>query len=76
MLSPGYLALPFIAAVSWLKTIVISTLQHNADSYIFIRNITQTAAGCQPAAVWVNTTRYCKYSKVLLLVGVNVARNM
>jgi len=21
---------------------------------------TQVAAGCQPAATWVNTTRYCK----------------
>jgi hypothetical protein len=30
----------------------------------------------QPAATWVNTTRYCKYSQVLLVIGKNIARNM
>ena len=25
---------------------------------------------------WVNTTRYCKYSLVLLMMGENIARNM
>jgi len=30
----------------------------------------------QPAASWVNTTRYCKYSQVLLMMGENIARNM
>jgi len=30
----------------------------------------------QPAATWVNTTRYCKYSQVLLMMGENIARNM
>jgi hypothetical protein len=30
----------------------------------------------QPAATWVNTTRYCKYSQVLLLMGENIAQNM
>jgi len=29
----------------------------------------------QPAATWVNTTRYCKYSQVLLMMGENIARN-
>ena len=29
-----------------------------------------------PAATWVNTTRYCKYSQVLLTMGENIARNM
>ena len=29
-----------------------------------------------PAATWVNTTRCCKYSQVLLLMGENFARNM
>jgi hypothetical protein len=29
-----------------------------------------------PAATWVNNTRYCKYSKVLLMMGENIARNM
>jgi len=36
----------------------------------------QVAAGCQPAATWVNTIRYCKYRQVLLMMGKNVARNM
>ena len=30
----------------------------------------------QLAATWVNTTRYCKYSLVLLMMGENIARNM
>jgi hypothetical protein len=30
----------------------------------------------QPAATWVNITRYCKYSQVLLMMGENIARNM
>jgi len=35
-----------------------------------------THSGHQPAATWVNTTRYCKYSQVLLMMGENIARNM
>jgi hypothetical protein len=31
--------------------------------------------GHQPAT-WVSTTRYCKYSQVLLMMGENIARNM
>jgi hypothetical protein len=27
-------------------------------------------------AAWVNTSRYCKYSQVLLMMGKNIARNM
>jgi hypothetical protein len=30
----------------------------------------------QPAATLVNTTRYCKYSQLLLIMGENIARNM
>jgi len=30
----------------------------------------------QPAATWVNTTRYCKHSQVLLTMGENIVRNM
>jgi len=33
-------------------------------------------SGNQPGATWVNTTRYCKYSQVLLMMGENIARNM
>jgi hypothetical protein len=32
--------------------------------------------GHQPAATWVNTTIYCKYSQVLLMTGEDIARNM
>jgi len=39
-------------------------------------NCIQTHPKHQPAATWVNTTRYCKYSQVLLLMGENIARNM
>jgi hypothetical protein len=35
-----------------------------------------THPGLQPAATWVNTTRSCKYSQVLLMMGENIARNM
>jgi hypothetical protein len=35
---------------------------------------TQVAAGWQSAAPWVNTTRYCKYSQVLLMMGENIGR--
>ena len=30
----------------------------------------------QPAATWVNTTRYCKYRQVLLMMGENIPRKM
>ena len=30
----------------------------------------------QPAATWVNNTRYCKYGQMLLMMGENIARNM
>jgi len=30
----------------------------------------------QPATTWVNTTRYRKYSQVLVMMGENIARNM
>jgi len=52
--------------------IIRSTLLYLQYLVVF----TQVAAGCQPAATWVNTTRYCKYSQVLLMMGENVARNM
>jgi hypothetical protein len=31
---------------------------------------------CRLAATWVNATRYCKYSQVLLMMEENIARNM
>ena len=33
-------------------------------------------ASRQSAATWVNTTRYCKYSQILLKMGENIARNI
>jgi hypothetical protein len=30
----------------------------------------------QPAEIWVNTNRYCKYSQVFLMMDENIARNM
>jgi hypothetical protein len=30
----------------------------------------------QPTTAWMNTTKYCKYSQVLLMMGENIARNM
>jgi len=30
----------------------------------------------QPAATWMNTNRYCKYSQVLQMIGENIVRNM
>ena len=47
-----------------------------ADNLQYLVVFTQVAAGCQPATTWVNTTRYCKYSQVLLIMGENIARNM
>jgi len=43
---------------------------HNLNSSV------STHSGHQPAGTWVNTTRYCKYSEVLLMMGENIARNM
>jgi hypothetical protein len=30
--------------------------------------------GHQPAVTWLNPTRYCKYSQVLLMINENIAR--
>jgi hypothetical protein len=43
---------------------------HNLHSSV------STHSGHQPAATWVNTTRYCKYNQVFLTMGENIARNM
>jgi len=52
--------------------IIMITLLHLQYLLLF----TQVAADWQPVVTWVNTTRYCKYSKVLLMMGENIARNM
>ena len=43
---------------------------HNTHSSV------STHSRHQPAATWVNTTRYCKYSQELRMMGENIARNM
>ena len=52
--------------------IIRSTLLYLQYLVVF----TQVPAGWQPAAAWVNTARYCKYSQVLLVTGENFARNI
>jgi len=53
-----------------------------ACSLVYIQCISEECAaslftlGHQPAASWVNTTGYCKYSQVLLMMGENIARNI
>jgi len=47
------------------------------DMYLqYLVVFTQVAAGWQPSVTGVNTTRYCKYSQVLLMMGVNIVQNM
>jgi hypothetical protein len=33
-------------------------------------------SGHEPATTWVNTTRYCKYNQMLLMMVENIALNM
>jgi hypothetical protein len=57
--------------VRWNWTMwVVRHTPHNPHSSV------STHPTHQPAASWVNTTRYCKYSQVLLTMGENNARNM
>ena len=49
---------------------------HQENVTIFTVSGSVQPSCCQPAATWVNTTRYCKYSQVLLMMGENIARNM
>jgi hypothetical protein len=37
---------------------------------------TQAAAGTSRLQLGLDTTRYCKYSQVLLMMGENIAQNM
>jgi hypothetical protein len=57
---------------NWTVYIVrpVTDTPHNLHSSV------STHSGHQPAATWVNTTRYCKYSQVLLMMDRNIARNM
>jgi len=48
----------------------------HVSGHVFAQLAVSTHRRHQPAASWVNTTRYCKYSQVLLTMGENIARNM
>jgi hypothetical protein len=56
--------------------------QEHFTVFTYLVVFTQVAAGWypdsghQPAATWVNTTRYSKYSQVLLMMDENFAQNM
>jgi len=52
------------------------TNKHKHKSKIKNCIIVSTHPRHQPTATWVNTTRYCKYSQVVLMMGENIARNM
>jgi hypothetical protein len=43
---------------------------HNLHSSV------STHSGHHPTATWVNTTKYCNYSQVFMMMGENIARNM
>jgi len=53
-----------------LKLNYVDCAVHNPHSPV------STHSRHQPAATWVNTTRYSKYSQMLLMMGENIARNM
>jgi len=49
---------------------------HQEHLTVFTVSGVSTHPRHQPAATWLNTTRYCKYSLLLLMMGENIARNM
>jgi hypothetical protein len=51
---------------------------HQEDLTVFTVSGSVQPSFCRlmPAATWVITIRYCKYSQVLLMMGGNIARNM
>jgi len=60
-----------VSRISWNWTMwIVRRTPHNPHSPV------STYSRHQLAATWVNTTRCCKYSQVLLMMGENIARNM
>ena len=61
-------------------TILKSNQQYTTIHINLLPLVSSTAVSThpwhQPAATWVNTTRYCNYSQVLLMMGENISRNM
>jgi hypothetical protein len=45
------------------------TLPDTVNSQVLLMMGENIPTGHQPAATWMNTTRYCKYSQVLLMMG-------
>ena len=41
-----------------------------------LHSLVSAHSGQQQAATWMNTTRHCKNSQVLLMMGQNIAQNM
>jgi len=50
--------------------------QHQEHLTVFTVSGSIHPGCCHPAATWVNTTRYCKYSQMLLMMDENIARNI
>ena len=55
---------------------VFAHYQENLTVFTVSGSVHPSCCRHQPAATWVNTTRYCKYNQVLLMMGENIARNM
>jgi len=60
----------------YLQYLVLFTKVAAGRCHGWVETAVSTHPWHQPAATWVNTTRYCKYNQVLLMMGENIARNM
>jgi hypothetical protein len=63
-------------SLSALHVSVYVFAHHQEHLAVFTVSGVSTHPKHQPAATWVNTIRYCKYSLLLLMMGDNIARNM
>jgi hypothetical protein len=55
----------------------LSPIIRSASLYLqYLVVFTQVTVDWQPAATWVNTTRYGKYSQVLLIMGENSPKHV
>jgi len=65
--------------LSWLYIFRAMFSRIIRSTWLYLQYVvvfTQVAAGWQPAATWVNTTTYRKYSQVLLMMGENSPKNV
>jgi hypothetical protein len=67
-----------ITTHGFMNIVISIYLMYSVRSLPYDRSIASCKAHSehQPAATWVDTTRYCKYSQVLLMMGKNIARYM